>query len=92
MVHSICTAELHGIVSTLCLIYFRKEWVANNRTMIINTDNQAYIQAIEDSKNHSGQVFVIQAMELINILRDAGIGVDTGFQPTSEWKMAAKQL
>lgn len=49
--------------------------------MIINTDNQASIQAIEDPKKHSGQTFVIQAIHLINILRNESILIELHWVP-----------
>ncbi len=49
--------------------------------MIINTDNQASIQAIGDPGKHSGQIYVIQAVYLVNILRKQEIEVELYWIP-----------
>ena len=44
-------------------------------TVVINTDNQSSIQALGDTGRKSGQIYVIQAVQLINVLRGIGITV-----------------
>lgn len=45
----------------------------HTQTVIINTDNQTSTQAIADFRKQSGQVYVMQAVQLINQLRNLGI-------------------
>ena len=49
--------------------------------MIINTDNQASIQAIGDPRKYSGQLFVIVAIEWINYLRKEGFAIELHWIP-----------
>ena len=79
---TVYSAELHGIVLALSLVYHhRREWLTGSRTVVINTDNQASIQAIEDPKKHSGQTWVIQAIQLINTLRNESIFIELHWIP-----------
>ena len=49
--------------------------------MIINTDNQASIQAIEDPRKYSGQCFVIAIVMWITFLRKEGYTVELHWIP-----------
>ena len=50
--------------------------------IIINTNNQASIQAIRDSGKHSEQVYVIQTIQTINTLRSLGVTIELHWIPT----------
>ena len=58
-----------------------KGLIKSNRKVIINTDNQASIQAIGDPRKHSGQSFVIAAIEWINYLRKEGFAIELHWIP-----------
>ena len=49
--------------------------------VIINTDNQSSIRAVGDPGKRSGQIYVMQAVQLINILRSYGIAVELHWIP-----------
>ncbi len=77
---TVYSAELHGVLQALTMTAVHREEVGT-RKVIINTDNQASIQAIGDPGKHSGQIYVIQAVHLVNILREQEIEVELHWIP-----------
>lgn len=73
--YKVYSAELHGIIQALAMAVTYCMQVSSGM-VIINTDKQASIQAIGAPGKHSGQVYVIQAVALINILRIHCINVE----------------
>lgn len=71
---TVYSAELHGVLQALTTAAVHQRDVTG-RKLIINTDNQASIQAMGDPGKRSGQIYVIQAIHLFDILRGHGIEV-----------------
>lgn len=77
---AVYSAELNGVLQALTMAAMHQRDVAGRR-VIINTDNQASIQAMRDPGKRSGQIYVIQAIHLIDILRGHGIEVELHWIP-----------
>ncbi len=78
--YTVYSAELHGILQALTMAAVHQARTQLNE-IIINTDNQASIQAIGDPGKHSGQVYVIQAVQTINTLRSLGVAIELHWIP-----------
>ncbi len=78
--YTVYSAELHGILQALTMAAVHQPRMQFN-TIIINTDNQASIQAIGDPGKHSGQVYVIQAVRTIDALRELGVTIELHWIP-----------
>lgn len=78
--YTVYSAELHGTIQALAMAVTYRAEVPSN-TVIINTDNQASLQAINAPGKLSGQVYVIQAVALIDMLRSHGIDVELHWIP-----------
>ena len=79
--YTVYSAELCGIVIALEMVQALGGLVQKDRKVIINTDNQASIQAIEDPRTHSGQAFVIAVTKWISVLRRGGYTVELHWIP-----------
>ncbi len=55
---TVYSAKLYGVLQVLTITAVHREEVGT-RKVIINTDNQALIQAIRDLGKHLGQIYVI---------------------------------
>ena len=78
--YTVYSTELHGILQALAMVVVHQARHRLNR-IIINTDNQASIQAIGDPGKHSGQIYVIQAVQFIDSLRDLGVTIELHWIP-----------
>lgn len=72
--YTVYSAELHGILQALTMTAVHRLRCRINK-VVINTDNQASIQAIGDPGKHSGQTYVIRAIQVINFLRYSGVTI-----------------
>ena len=79
--YTVYSAELCGIVIALEMIYAIRGLIKKDKKVIINTDNQASIQAIEDPGKHSGQAFVIAVIQWISLLREEGYTIELHWIP-----------
>ena len=79
--YTVYSAELYGIVIALEMVHTMGGLVKKDKKVIINTDNQASIQAIEDPRKHSGQAFVIAIIQWISTLRGEGYTVELHWIP-----------
>ncbi|KAM0800674.1 hypothetical protein BDR22DRAFT_805891, partial [Usnea florida] len=79
--YTVYSAELCGIVIALEMVQALGGLIKKDRKVIINTDNQASIQAIGDPRTQSGQAFVIAVTRWISILRREGYTVELHWIP-----------
>ena len=75
------SAKLHGIVQALTIIIIRRQEISTEK-IIINTNNQLSIRAVRDPDKRSSQIYIMQAIQLINILRSYNIAVELHWIPT----------
>ena len=69
--YTVYSAKMHGILRalTVAIIYHSELQIG---TVVINIDKKSSVQALGNPGKHSGQVYVIQAVQLINTLRGLG--------------------
>ena len=73
--YTVYSAKLHGIVQTLIMATIRRQKISTEK-VIINTDNQSSIRAVKDLDKRSDQIYIMQTIQLINILRSYNIAVE----------------